>query len=86
MSKILGFFVNPLTAGKKYSLLNRGNLLQHFQMELSRKQKAFSLFFWLHFLNLNSILNIFKKNLTLLAYLFLNLPTPKYVFKQMSKK
>ena len=55
-------------------------------MELSRKQKAFSLFFWLHFLNLNSILNILKKNLTLLAYLFLNLPTPKYVFKQMSKK
>ena len=30
--KILGLFVNPLTADNKYSLLNRNNLFQHFQM------------------------------------------------------
>ena len=58
---LLGLFVNPLTADEKYSLLNRGNLLQHFQMHLSQKQKIFSKFF-LHFVNLNSISNIFKKN------------------------
>ena len=58
--KILGLFVNPFTADNKYSLLNRGNLLQHFQMQLSQKRKILSKLF-LHFLNLDSILNIFKK-------------------------
>ena len=44
--KILGLFVNPLTADEKYSLLNRGNLLRYFQMQLSKKRKMFSgLFF-----------------------------------------
>ena len=43
--KILGLFLNPLTADNKYSLLNRANLLQHFQMELSKKRKTFCLFF-----------------------------------------
>ena len=40
--KVLGLFVKPLTADGKYSLLNRGNLLQHFQMHLSQKRKIFS--------------------------------------------
>ena len=44
--KILGLFVNPLTADDKYSLLNRSNLLQHFQMQLSQKRKTFSEFFF----------------------------------------
>ena len=43
--KILGLFVNTLTADGKYSLLHRHNLLQHFQMILSQKQKTFSAFF-----------------------------------------
>ena len=73
--KILGVFNNPLTADDKYSLLNRRNLLQHFQMPLSQKRKIFSLFL-LHFLNLDPILNIFKKK-TLIADVFLNLRTPK---------
>ena len=42
--QILGLFVNPLTADDKYSLLNRGNLLQHFQMHLYEKRKIFSEF------------------------------------------
>ena len=42
--KSLGLFVNPLTADDKYSLLNRGHLLQHFQMPLSQKRKIFSQF------------------------------------------
>ena len=40
--KILGLFVNPLTADDKYFLLNRDNLEQHFQIQLSHKQKIFS--------------------------------------------
>ena len=40
--KILGVFVNTLTADGMYSLLNSHNLLQHLQMILSQKQKNFS--------------------------------------------
>ena len=45
--KILGHFVNALTADDNYSLLKRGKLLQHFQMQLSKKQKIFSQFFFI---------------------------------------
>ena len=45
-----------------------------------RNEKLF-LNFFLHFLNLDSILNIFKKNMTVLSDVFLNLQTPKYVVK-----
>ena len=45
-----------------------------------RNKKLF-LNFFLHFLNLDSILNIFKKNMTVLSDVFLNLQTPKYVVK-----
>ena len=57
MWQILGLFVNPLSADNKYSLLSRDNLQQHIQIQLSQKQKRISDFF-LHFLNLDSILNI----------------------------
>ena len=50
-----------------------------------RKEKCFLDFFW-HFGNLVSILNIFKKKMTLIADLFLNSRTPKVVVRQMSKK
>ena len=43
--KISRLFPNPLSADGKYSLLNRGNLTQPIQMQLSRKQKTFSEFF-----------------------------------------
>ena len=38
-------FPNTLSADGKYSLLNRDNLTQPIQMQLSRKQKTFSVFF-----------------------------------------
>ena len=62
--KVLGLFVNPLTSDYKYSLLKTENLLQHFQRQLSKKRKIFSeffFFFFLHFVNLYSNLNIFKQ-------------------------
>ena len=42
--KILKLFVNTLTAGDKYSLLNRDNLTQPFQILLSQKEETFSHF------------------------------------------
>ena len=38
-------FVNTLSADDKYSFLNRDNLTQPIQMQLSQKQKTFSGFF-----------------------------------------
>ena len=46
-------------------------------MYLFQKQKIFSDFF-LNFLNLDSILSIFKKKTTLIPYVFLNLRTQKH--------
>ena len=43
--KISRLFPNTLSAHGKYSLLNRDNLTQPIQMQLSRKQKTFSEFF-----------------------------------------
>ena len=49
-------------------------------MQLSQKPKIISSFF-LHFLNIDSILNTFKKNRILVPDVFSNLRTPKYVVK-----
>ena len=43
--KILRLFFNTLSADGKYSILNRDNLTQPIQMEVSQKQKSFSTFF-----------------------------------------
>ena len=43
--KISRLFINTLSADGKYSLLNRDNLTQPIQMQLSRKEKTFSEFF-----------------------------------------
>ena len=52
--KILKLFVNTFSADDKHYLLNRDNLAQRIQMQLSQKQKTFSEFF---FAFLKSILN-----------------------------
>ena len=54
MYKILSLFVNTLTADDKHYLLNRDNLAQPIQMEVSQKQKSFAQFF---FAFLKSIFN-----------------------------
>ena len=54
IDKILRLFVNTLTVNDKHYLLNRENLTQQIEMQLSEKQKAFSEFF---FPVLKSILN-----------------------------
>ena len=55
MHKILGLFVNTLTVDDKHYMLNRDNLTQPIQIQLSLKQKTFSSFF---FAFLKSILNL----------------------------
>ena len=50
----LRLFLNTLTVNDKHYLLNRDNLTQQIQMQLSEKQKTFSEFF---FAVLKAILN-----------------------------
>ena len=45
MNKILRLFVNTLTVNDKHYMLNRDNLTQPIQMQLSDKQKNFFNFF-----------------------------------------
>ena len=78
--KVLGLFVNPLTGEHKYSLRKGGSLLQHLQMHLSQKRKIFINFFF-HFRNLESLFNILKKKMTLIAHVFLKLRTQKNVVR-----
>ena len=74
--KILGLLVNTLASDEKYPALNRDNLTIPMQMQLSQKQKIF-LHFLLNFWNLNSILNILKKKMTVTAFVFPKLRTLK---------
>ena len=43
---ILRLFANTLTVNDKHYLLNRDNLTQQIEMQLSEKQKTFSEFFF----------------------------------------
>ena len=74
-----------MSAVDKCSLPNRDNLMQPIHMQVSQKIKVFHNFL-LHFQNLVSILNIFKKKMTLIAYLFVRLPPAKNVVRYISKK
>ena len=73
-----------MTADDKYSLLNKDILTQPIKMQLSKKQKPFHESFSAFF-NLAQILNIFTKNITLIAYLFPMFRTGKVVVIQMPK-
>ena len=80
ISEIFGLFVNPLTADGKYCLLKRGNLLQHFQMQLPQKRKKFyQFFFFFDVPNLDSIFNSFKKKINHITQGFSNWRTGKNV-------
>ena len=85
MCKILRLFANTFTVDGKYSLLNRDNLTQPIQMQLSQKHKTFSELFSKV---LKSTLNFdhFQTKLTLIAIVFPKLRSPKNVVRKMSKK
>ena len=59
--KILGLFVNIMTADDKCSLLYRDKLMQPIQIQLTFSQFFFFFFFYFHFLNFDKILKKFKK-------------------------
>ena len=52
--QILRLFANTLTVDEKHYLLNRDNLMEPINMELSKKQKTFSELFFAY---LNSLLD-----------------------------
>ena len=83
--KILRLFVNTLTVNDKNYLLNRDTLTQPIQIQFSKKQKTFSKIF---FAFLNSLLNFqdLLKNMTLRADVFLEIPAPKKMLREISKK
>ena len=78
IQKILRLFVNTLIVDDKHYLLNRDNLTQPIQIQLSQKQKTFSEFF---FAFSKSILNFKhlpkKRKMTLIADIFPKIPARK---------
>ena len=69
--KISRLVPNTLSADGKYSLLNRDNLTQPIQMQVSQIQKTFSEFFF-HFRNVVQILDILKRRWPSLLMYFRN--------------
>ena len=74
--QILGQLVNTLATDEKYPVLNRENLRILIQMQLSEKQKAFSEFF-AAVLKSTLYFEYFETKMTLKAFVFLKLRTPK---------
>ena len=83
--QIFGHFVNTLTAGHNFSLVNRGKLRQPIQMQLSENKKLFGNTF-LHFWNVDKILQTSRQKITFIADIFQKLQIPKHVVREMSKK
>ena len=81
-AKSWDFSAYTLTADDNYSLFSRDNSKQTIQMDLSWKQNIFCHFFFV-FPFFNSTLNLedFQKKMTLIAYVFPKLPTPKDVLR-----
>ena len=75
-----------MTPDGKYSLLNRDNLRQRIQIQISRKQKTFSHFFSAFLKSNLNFEHIQKKKMTLIAELFPKLRTTKNLIRSMSKK
>ena len=73
-------FSQEFTTHDKYSLLSRDNSMQTIQMHLSRKQKTFSEFLCA-FLKCTANFEHFQKKMTLIAYEFPKLQTPKNVVR-----
>ena len=80
ISKILGMFINTLTADEKYSIPKKDNLTQPIQMQLSKKQNVF-LNLFLDSSNLDQIFNILKKMMIIIAYIVPKLQTAKDVVR-----
>ena len=73
---VLRLFVNTLTADDKYSLISRENSMQTIQRYLPEKENMFSDWFSA-FLESAWNFEYFQRKMTLVAYVFPKLRTPK---------
>ena len=78
--KILGLFVNTLTADGKSSVLNRDDVTQPLQIQFSNKQKSL-LNFFVHPSNIDLNFNILRTIMTITAYIFPKLQIAKDVVR-----
>ena len=86
MCKILGLFVNTLTADDKNSLVNRDNFNAiDSDAIVSEIKKLFLLLFCIFWIKIN-LWTFWKKKMTLIVYVFQKLETAKDLVRQMSKK
>ena len=84
--KIWRLFINTLSADGEYYLFNRDNLTEPIHMQVYRKQKTFSRFFFA-FLKSNLNFEHFqKKKMSLIADVFPKLRTQKNLVWSMPKK
>ena len=74
--EIFGLLVNTLAADEMYPVLNRNNLTIPIQMQLFQQQNTFSEFL-AAFLKYSLYFKDFEKNMTLVAFVFRKLQTPK---------
>ena len=83
--KILRLFVDTFTVDDNHYPLNRENLTEPIQMQLSKKQKTFS---EIYFSFLNSLLNFkhWQKKMTFIADVFPEIQAPKNMVRSISKK
>ena len=77
--------VNTLTADGKYPVHYGQNFLLQTKMQLSKKRKTCSDFLF-DFTNLHQILNILKKTMMVIAYIFPDLYTVKILVRPLSEK
>ena len=74
-----------MTVNDKRYLLNRDNLPQPIQMQVSEQQNTFSQFFFCIFKMYINFKHL-RKKMTLVADVFLEITVPKNMVRQMSKK
>ena len=79
--KILRLFDNTLIVNDKHYVLNRDKLTQQIQIHLSQKQKNFSECFFTGFKSYIEFLTLGKKNKTVLAQVFPEIPAPKNMLR-----
>ena len=78
--KVLRLSVKRPTTDDKFSLLNRDNLMQPIEMDLSQEEKAFSQLLCAFFRSTSNFKD-FTKKVTLIAYVSSNLRSPKDVVR-----
>ena len=85
MRKILGQSFSTLTADDKYSVANRDYVMQPIQMQLSNKLNSFC-YVLVQFWNLDQLLNILNKKMTIIGYIIPKLQTAKDVVRLVLQK